>query len=152
MDLVPYQMDPAIQSLKQPRHRILIADAVGLGKTLEAGILLSELIRRGRGQRKLALDLEHCCQGFDTKLILSSFLSNCRSKVLPRARKPPSANGKTLSAEAPIHLTSPIPALDQSNAFVESVSSPHLSDFSASSSGSPLLLVPILTEAVSDSN
>lgn len=42
MDAVPYQVDPAIQALKQPRQRILIADAVGLGKSLEAGILLSE--------------------------------------------------------------------------------------------------------------
>jgi len=39
MDSVPYQLDPARQALKQPRQRILIADAVGLGKTLEAGIL-----------------------------------------------------------------------------------------------------------------
>ena len=39
MNLMPYQLDPAIQALKQPRTRILIADAVGLGKTLEAGIL-----------------------------------------------------------------------------------------------------------------
>ena len=37
MNLVPYQLDPALQALHQPRARILIADAVGLGKTLEAG-------------------------------------------------------------------------------------------------------------------
>ncbi|GAB3771915.1 DEAD/DEAH box helicase [Ramlibacter monticola] len=55
MNLVPYQLDPAIQALRQPRARILIADAVGLGKTMEAGVLATELIQRGRGKRILVV-------------------------------------------------------------------------------------------------
>lgn len=55
MDFVPYQLDPARLALARPLQRILIADAAGLGKTLEAGILASELIAQGRGRRILVL-------------------------------------------------------------------------------------------------
>jgi superfamily II DNA or RNA helicase len=49
----PYQFAPLARLLSGPRRSLLIADDVGLGKTVEAGICLLELIARGVGRRVL---------------------------------------------------------------------------------------------------
>ena len=68
MDVMPYQLDPASISLKRPRQRILIADTVGLGKTLEAGILMSELIKRGKGRRILVVTVKSMMTQFQKEM------------------------------------------------------------------------------------
>jgi SNF2 family DNA or RNA helicase len=43
-----YQLDPVVRALLMPRVNLLIADDVGLGKTIEAGLVAQELILRHR--------------------------------------------------------------------------------------------------------
>ncbi|MBS3973936.1 MAG: DISARM system SNF2-like helicase DrmD [Actinobacteria bacterium] len=50
-----YQLVPLLKALRMPRVNLLIADDVGIGKTVEAGLILSELLVRRRVQRVLIL-------------------------------------------------------------------------------------------------
>ncbi|WP_263165068.1 DEAD/DEAH box helicase [Streptomyces sp. SCSIO ZS0520] len=70
MDRQEHQLRPAelALSMRNPQPRLLIADVVGLGKTLEIGVLLAELIRRGRGERILVVTPAHVLEQFQREL------------------------------------------------------------------------------------
>jgi SNF2 family DNA or RNA helicase len=52
---LPHQIDAALRMLRQMGGRGMLADEVGLGKTIEAGIILKELTVRGLAKRVLIL-------------------------------------------------------------------------------------------------
>ena len=69
-DALAYQKAAVTKAL-DPQHirpRILIADAVGLGKTIEIGMILSELVRRGRGERILIVTPKHVLEQMQHEL------------------------------------------------------------------------------------
>lgn len=68
MNVMQYQLEPAQMALNKTRQRILIADTVGLGKTLEAGILMSELIARGKGKRILVVTVKSMMTQFQKEM------------------------------------------------------------------------------------
>jgi superfamily II DNA or RNA helicase len=69
-DPLGYQQTAVRKALDQGnlRTRILLADAVGLGKTLEIGMILSELIRRGRGERILIVTPRHVLEQMQNEM------------------------------------------------------------------------------------
>lgn len=58
-DFYPYQFKPLLKFLDSRTHRILIADEVGMGKTIEAGIVLTELRKRHDPKRVLIVPPAH---------------------------------------------------------------------------------------------
>ena len=67
-DPLVYQQRPAELALSALRPRILLADVVGLGKTLEIGMILAELVRRGRGDRMLVVTPQHILDQFQREM------------------------------------------------------------------------------------
>jgi SNF2-related domain len=50
-----YQLEPLVRALRSPRTNLLIADDVGLGKTIEAGLVVQELLLRHRARTALVV-------------------------------------------------------------------------------------------------
>jgi superfamily II DNA or RNA helicase len=55
IDILPFQLEPALALTQGRASRFLLADEVGLGKTIQAGLMLAELRHRGWCERALIL-------------------------------------------------------------------------------------------------
>ena len=64
----PYQFVPLIVALRQTRVRLLIANDVGVGKTIEAAMVARELLDRGLGRRLGVLCPAHLCDQWQRAL------------------------------------------------------------------------------------
>jgi SNF2 family DNA or RNA helicase len=92
-----YQMVPLVLAMEKPNARILIGDDVGLGKTVEAGLILSELIQRGKVKRAIILTPANLKQQWKEALeyffhikatIIDSFSKKEFEKELPVGANP----------------------------------------------------------------
>lgn len=64
-----YQMVPLIMALRQETVRLLIADDVGIGKTIEAGLIIRELLDRAEIRRFAVICLPHLCDQWQDELL-----------------------------------------------------------------------------------
>src|SRR5262249_34318031 len=55
IDVMPHQLEPALAVVRGRGSRLLLADEVGLGKTIQAALIVSELRARGAADRVLIL-------------------------------------------------------------------------------------------------
>jgi superfamily II DNA or RNA helicase len=92
-----YQMVPLVLALEKPTTRMLIGDDVGLGKTVEAGLIISELIQRGKVKRVIFLTPANLKQQWKEALdyffhikatIIDSFSRKEFEKELPAGANP----------------------------------------------------------------
>ena len=68
LDILPHQLEPALAVIGHGARRLLLADAVGLGKTIEAGLVLAELQARSNLDRVLVLAPAGLCDQWCAEL------------------------------------------------------------------------------------
>ena len=63
-----YQLVPLLMALKLDTIRLLIADDVGIGKTIEAGLIAREMLDRGEVERLVVICPPHLCEQWQQEL------------------------------------------------------------------------------------
>ncbi|RPH59538.1 MAG: hypothetical protein EHM89_10500, partial [Acidobacteria bacterium] len=97
IQLLPFQLEPALAVVRGLACRVLLADEVGLGKTIQTGLLLAELRERGLADRTLLLTPAGLRRQWQEELntrfgipstIVDSPLLRRRGSVLPASTNP----------------------------------------------------------------
>ena len=99
IDFVPYQFRPALKMIKAEAPKLLIADDVGVGKTIEAGLILKEMEARSNvssvliicprplvAERKWVLEMKRFDENFtqlDGRTLLGAILETDRDGEWP---------------------------------------------------------------------
>src|SRR5665213_928403 len=88
-----YQLVPLIMALRQQTVRLLIADDVGIGKTIEALLIAREMLDRAYINRFAVLCPPHLCEqwqqeifdkfSIDAKIVRSSTLASLEKNLMP---------------------------------------------------------------------
>ena len=68
IDIEDYQLLPLVDALRMPRVAMLIADDVGLGKTIEAGLIAQELALRHQAQKMLIVCPPSLCRKWQREM------------------------------------------------------------------------------------
>jgi superfamily II DNA or RNA helicase len=63
-----YQIVPLVMALKQETTRLLVADDVGIGKTIEALLIIRELLERGEVKNFAVITPPHLCEQWQNEL------------------------------------------------------------------------------------
>ncbi|MDR0626591.1 MAG: DEAD/DEAH box helicase, partial [Bifidobacteriaceae bacterium] len=91
VDPRPYQYVPLLMALRQETVRLLIADDVGIGKTIEAGLVARELLAQGSAERLAVLCPPSLAEqwqaelrekfGLDAELVLGSTVNRLQRRL-----------------------------------------------------------------------
>ena len=90
----PYQLVPLLMALKLDPVRLLIADDVGIGKTVEAGLVAKELLEQGDARKLAVLCPPHLAEQWQAELATSSTSTPSSSSRPP----PPASSAASPSA------------------------------------------------------
>src|SRR5262249_6093820 len=96
IDILPHQLEPAVAVLRGDGCRLLLADDVGLGKTIQACLLIAELRARGLAERVLVLAPPGLRDQWRTELItrfaINATIADFRAVRLRRSELPADVN------------------------------------------------------------